>query len=171
MAAKLIEEWGTLENLLDHAAEVTGKRAREGLVEHPDLARLSKELSRLRDDVDLGVSLDALAFTQPDVEALRALYERLGFSRLIENLNSSSEDGVTQTSADPESTAGVNLEVIRDLNRLGEVASELEKADCLVIWAVEGEGSVVDAPLLGVAISSDVADKGIYLPIAKAISE
>jgi DNA polymerase-1 len=66
-AAKLIEEWGTLENLLEHAEEVTAKRAREGLIELADLARLSKELSALRDDVDLGIEFVALDLAEPIV--------------------------------------------------------------------------------------------------------
>ena len=52
-AAKLILEFGDLDALLERAEEVKAKRAREGLLEHADDARLSRELSTLRADVPL----------------------------------------------------------------------------------------------------------------------
>ena len=175
-AAKLISEWGTLENLLAHAEEVTGKRAREGLLEHADLAVLSKELSTLREDVVLGVEFDALAATGPDLEKLSALYRRLGFTRLLENLGVGDDrddgSGEADRKADApgagEAAAAVELEVVRDLERLRKRASELAKADSLLVWVVEGVGSVVDAQVVGVAISPETGEEGIYLPIASA---
>ena len=46
-ARDLIAAYGTLENLLAHAAEVANKRQREGLLNHADDARQSKELARI----------------------------------------------------------------------------------------------------------------------------
>ncbi len=178
-AAKLISEWGTLENLLAHAEEVTGKRAREGLLEHADLAVLSKELSTLREDVVLGVEFDALAATGPDLEKLSALYRRLGFTRLLENLGVGDDRDDGSGEADRkagapgagEVAAEVELEVVRDLDRLRKRASELAKADSLLVWVVEGVGSVVDAQVVGVAIGPETGEEGIYLPIASAKSD
>ena len=52
-AAKLIQEFGSLDRLLAEADQVKAKRAREGLQEHADDARLSRELSTLRADVPI----------------------------------------------------------------------------------------------------------------------
>jgi DNA polymerase-1 len=170
-AAKLIGEWGTLENLLTHAEEVTGKRAREGLIEHADLAVLSKQLSILRDDVELGIEFDALAATGPDLEKLSALYQRLGFTRLLERLGVGGADGEGSAPVAKESAVTMDLEVVRDLERLRTAASELAKADGLVVWGVEGAGSAIDAQVVGVAIGPETGEGGIYLPIAKASSD
>ena len=48
-ARDLIATYGTLETLLAHAAEITNKRYREGLLDHADDARQSRELARIRD--------------------------------------------------------------------------------------------------------------------------
>jgi len=173
-AAKLIEEWGTLENLLEHAEEVTAKRAREGLIELADLARLSKELSALRDDVDIGLEIDALAQAEPKVEVLRELYKRLGFTRLLEGLEPADGAAGVGPDANSEDTREeVSIEIVRDSVRLGKAVERLSKADCLVILGIEGKGSAVDAPTVGIAIMDDRdgADRGaVYLPIADANS-
>ena len=84
-AVKLIQAYGSVENLLDHADEVSGKRAKEGLANHADDARLSKALVTIRTDVDLsdddGAPLDwhSLRRTDPDLDALNALFDEVGF--------------------------------------------------------------------------------------------
>ncbi len=86
-AATLIREWGSLEALLEHAADVKAKRAREALLEHADDARLSKELATLRRDVELPATPADLRCGEPDRSALRTLYAELGFTRLVEALD------------------------------------------------------------------------------------
>ncbi|MBW2236307.1 MAG: DNA polymerase I [Deltaproteobacteria bacterium] len=86
-AAKLIDEWGDLENLLEHASDVKAKRAREALQEQADIARLSKELSTLRRDVELPCQLEDLRPGVPDTARLHALFSDLGFTRLLESLD------------------------------------------------------------------------------------
>lgn len=86
-AAKLILEWGTLEALLEGASQVKAKRAREGLIEQADEARLSKELSTLRSDVPFDLDWEAFAVSAPEKETLRELYQRFGFTRLLDHLD------------------------------------------------------------------------------------
>ena len=88
-AVKLIGEYGSVEALIEHAGDLKGKRAREGMTEHADDARLSKELVTIRTDVPLagpdGEDLDwhTLRRTDPDLDAVDALFDEVGFgSRL-----------------------------------------------------------------------------------------
>src|ERR1700682_1660101 len=60
-ARELIATYGTLDNLLSHAAEIKNKRYREGLLGHADEARQSQNLARIRTDVP--VEFDAAAVT------------------------------------------------------------------------------------------------------------
>ena len=88
-AVKLIDEYGSVENLIEHAAELKGKRAREGMTEHADDARLSKRLVTILTDVDLsgpdGQELDwhRLRRTDPDVPELMALFDEVGFGQRL----------------------------------------------------------------------------------------
>ena len=50
-AQELVNTYGTVENILAHAAELTKKRPREALLEQGDMALLSKELVTIRDDL------------------------------------------------------------------------------------------------------------------------
>lgn len=166
-AAKLMDEWGTLDNLLEHAEEVTAKRAREGLIEHADLARLSKELSTLRCDVDLGLSLDDLAVPDADVVSLRALYKRLGFTRLLESLNPADADKGAGGAKPEAQQTDASIEIVRDSKKLEQAVAALSKVDDVIILAVEGEGSAVDAPVVGVALASGNGESAIYLPLLR----
>jgi DNA polymerase-1 len=85
-AKTLIKEYGTLEELLARAGEVTRKAYREGLEQHADQARLSKELSTIHVDCDIPFDPQALHHDEPDAEALRSLFTELEFFSLVEEL-------------------------------------------------------------------------------------
>jgi DNA polymerase-1 len=85
-AIKLIDEYGSLENLLDHAADVKGKRAREGLLAEADMARLSKELVTIKIDVKLDLDWDDFTCKAPDLSAIKELFQELEFSRLYDRV-------------------------------------------------------------------------------------
>jgi DNA polymerase-1 len=106
-AAQLINEWGTLEALLANAGDVKAKRAREALLAQADEARLSKELSRLRCDVELPIALDDLARIEPDNERLREIYKRLGFTRLLDALGTEVGGGGAAAPKEASRAAGV----------------------------------------------------------------
>lgn len=59
-AALLLDQFGDLDTLLERAGEIKQNKRRENLIEFADKARISRELVRLRDDVDLEVDLDGL---------------------------------------------------------------------------------------------------------------
>jgi len=65
-ASELVNEYGDLESILAHAAEIPKKRPREALLQYADNARLSKELVTIRDDLDVKLDLDALKVREPD---------------------------------------------------------------------------------------------------------
>ncbi|MEO0074155.1 MAG: DNA polymerase I [candidate division WOR-3 bacterium] len=76
-AQKILERFGSLE-----AALTQDERVRE----HAELARLSRELVKLRTDVDIDVRFDELAPGRPDREALARIYQALEFKTLLREL-------------------------------------------------------------------------------------
>ncbi|MBI3791369.1 MAG: DNA polymerase I [Gemmatimonadetes bacterium] len=96
-AQALIAEFGPLESILAHAADVKQKRPREALLAHADTARLSKELVTIKDDVPIALDLEALAVRTPDTARLRALFVELEFHSMAK--------AVGDAPAVPEATA------------------------------------------------------------------
>ncbi|MEO7040974.1 MAG: DNA polymerase I [Gemmatimonadaceae bacterium] len=78
-ACELVAQFGHLEEILAHAAELTKKRPREALLAHAENARLSKELVTIRDDLPVPLDLDAMKVGSPDNAALAQLYVELEF--------------------------------------------------------------------------------------------
>jgi DNA polymerase-1 len=85
-AKALIQEFGSLEELLARAGEVTRKSYREGLQQHAEQARMSKELSTIHTSLPIPFDPTALRRDPPDTAALRRLYGELEFFSLVEEL-------------------------------------------------------------------------------------
>ena len=85
-ARELVNAYGSLEHILEHVPELTKKRPREALLEHADLARLSKELVTIHDDVAITLELERLKVGEPDRERLRDLFVELEFHTLAKEM-------------------------------------------------------------------------------------
>ena len=86
-AVKLIQEFGTVENLLANLDQVKGK-LQEKLREFGHQAELSKKLVTLVDDMDLEVDYAQFALSDPDRPALTALFKELEFPKLMQEFSS-----------------------------------------------------------------------------------
>lgn len=84
-AQKLIAQFGTIENLLEHTDQLKGalktkvETNREGIL-------FSKFLATIKIDVPIQLNMDALVREQADEEALRSIFEELEFRTLIERI-------------------------------------------------------------------------------------
>ncbi len=78
-AMKLINEWGTVEEILDHVEEIKNKRQRESLSEHSELALLSKALVTIQCSLDLDTDFEELRYSGANRDAAFALFEELQF--------------------------------------------------------------------------------------------
>jgi len=78
-ATELITQFGSLENLLGHAAEVKHKRYREGLLGNAESARQSRQLATIRTDVPVEFDADALRFRGGSREKCFQIFNELGF--------------------------------------------------------------------------------------------
>jgi DNA polymerase-1 len=85
-AKDLIVRFGSVENAMEHAAEVERRTYRESLQNHREQILLSKSLATIHCDVPIEWSLESVAMREPDVPALRELYRTLEFSSLLREL-------------------------------------------------------------------------------------
>jgi len=77
-AIKLINQYGSIENLYEHIDELKGKQ-KEKLVENKDQVMLSKELVTIKLDVPVKIDVKKLVLDDPDEELLTKLFEELEF--------------------------------------------------------------------------------------------
>ena len=122
-AVKLIREFGTVENLLERCDEVKGKMG-EKLREFAEQARLSKRLVTLVDDLPLNLDYANFALSEPNREALTALFKELEFHKLVQEFS-------TETRAGGEGYRGVLDEaeltgMVAELRRAGRFAFDTE---------------------------------------------
>jgi len=119
-AQELVNSFGSIENILAHAQEITKKRPREALLEQGDMARLSKELVTIRDDLPVSLDLEQLRLSPPDYSRLRPLYVELEFHTLAKNLpmvattGPEAAGGVGEAAAVPEPAAPAHQYVTVD---------------------------------------------------------
>lgn len=77
-ACKLVQQWGTVENMLDRAAEIKGRQG-ERIAAWGDRLRLAKALTSIRLDAPIEFRPEDLSVCAPHIDALKALFGELGF--------------------------------------------------------------------------------------------
>jgi DNA polymerase I len=85
-SVELIQQFGSVEAALDHAAEVKRKTYRESLENNRDTVLLSKELVTIHCEVPVALELESMRTQSPDVSACRTLFNELEFTTLLKEL-------------------------------------------------------------------------------------
>jgi DNA polymerase I len=87
-AKDLVLRFGSVEGALEHAAEVERKTYRESLQNNREQIELSKKLATIHTNVPVPLDLPALAIQEPDIPALREIFQKLDFISLLRDLPS-----------------------------------------------------------------------------------
>jgi DNA polymerase-1 len=87
-AAQLINEYGSLETLLQRSGEIKQPKRRESLENNAELIRISKQLVTLRDDVPTPAEPEAFDKRRPDPNVLLPWLEQQGFRTLLQRFTS-----------------------------------------------------------------------------------
>jgi DNA polymerase-1 len=152
-ARQLIEQFGSVENLLDNLDQVKGKR-RENLEQYGDQARLSKELVTLVDNLDISVNDNVFEYRAPDREALTNLFKECEFYKLLQEFSS---DMAADSSVS-------EYHCVLNRNELSTLLNKLAKAER---FAFDTETTSLDphaAKLVGLSFSV-VPGEAWYIPV------
>ncbi|MDD5272890.1 MAG: DNA polymerase I [Methylovulum sp.] len=163
-AAKWLEQYGTLENLIDHAQEIKGKIGENLRNVLPQLP-LSKQLTTIRCDLDLPFGVDDLRQQPMDKTALQTLLTELGFLSWLKTLDSIVVPEPTNI-AEPTTAAPV-YETILTKAQLDGWLKRLEAAE---LFAFDTETTSLDysvAQIVGVSFAVN-ANHAAYVPLAHA---
>lgn len=165
-AKKLIAEFGSIEALLEHCAQLKGK-LRENIEAHRDQALLSKRLVTIRTDAPVEIPIEDLALRPRDDEALKSLFVEFEFNALGKRLfGEDFQAGRGHRSVETEQGQLVaELKTIADLEKRyhyyradnaagrAKLIEELRQRDA---WCFDIETTSLDektAAILGIAFS------------------
>ncbi len=160
-AAQLIEAYGDLDGVLDHAEDIKQPKRRQALVDHAADARISRDLVRLRDDVPVEEPLDTFAVRPPDPEVLLGFLREQAFKSLLARVESRTGGGEAATTA-PAEVSYTLVQTVADLQAWADAA---QRAGAV---AVDTETTSLDpmrAELVGVSLSV-TPGHACYVPLA-----
>ncbi len=95
-AKELIQEYGSLEKIIENCDNISNRRVREGIKNNIDMIWLSKELATIDTQVPLKVDLEGLRYHEANPETLLKLFTELEFKSLIDTLNTKAMKFSTQ---------------------------------------------------------------------------
>ena len=85
-AQRLIEEFGSVEGVLQNIDKVRNPKTRESLRSFADQARMSHSLAKIKTDADFDLDLESARYSGPDNEVLQPLFKEFEFSSLLQEL-------------------------------------------------------------------------------------
>ncbi|RKP55591.1 DNA polymerase I [Cohnella endophytica] len=97
-ALKLLQEFGTVENVLEHVEDIKGK-LRENIEANMESARMSKQLATIYREVPLERTLEDVAWSGYDNAALAAAFRKLEFRNLSDRLNLGAADEAAEAAS------------------------------------------------------------------------
>ncbi len=162
-AAKWLNQYDTLDNIIAHADEIAGKVG-ESLRENLVQLELSRKLATIDCDVDLELEPEQLTQSEPDLATLRRLYTRLEMNSLLRQLPASDQDAEEAATPQPTATE-TSYHTVLTLAELKQWKTRLEKAE---LSALDTETTGLDymqVELVGLCISVQ-AGEAAYIPVA-----
>ncbi|HMC06902.1 MAG TPA: DNA polymerase I [Solirubrobacterales bacterium] len=86
-AAQLLQEFGSLEEVLANIDRVSGAKRKQNLTEHADEARISKQLATLKDDIEMPIDVREALREEPDLSRLREVAAEFELRAVMERLD------------------------------------------------------------------------------------
>ena len=151
-AAQLIEEFGSIEDLLKNVYKVKSAKVRALLERHAEQARLSRELATLDLNAPVDWGLQELRMGEPDRKALQAIFKEMEFSKLLKDF-----------SLKPDHRED-DYRLVTTREEFGDLVRNLEKAG---VFALDLESTSIEpmrAEIVGLSFSFQ-PHQAYYLPV------
>lgn len=178
-AAKLIAEWGSVENLIDHASELKGA-LRTKIETNAEQILFSKHLVTIKTDVPLDVTPDKLVRREPDVERLTKIFTDLEFKSFLTRFKAANVPAVEKPVSmgslfdgleaedkavtEPAETFSIVPEVVAEMARGAElITSALNERTVGVSLYADGQEAMT-ANWRGIAVSAN-EDLNFYISV------
>ncbi|MAY87057.1 MAG: DNA polymerase I [Pseudooceanicola sp.] len=176
-AALLINEYGSLEDLLERAEEIKQPKRRQTLIDHRDQIELSKKLVQLDCDMPLTFTLDDLEVKEPDPDKLMPFLAKMEFRTLTKRI--ADKLGVEapvvadapapaaespEQAADAPDFAKANYECVRDASALQTWIDRIREVGYVAVDTETTGLNEMTADLVGISLCVD-AGHACYIPL------
>jgi DNA polymerase-1 len=167
-AAKWLNQYGSLDEILAHQQEISGKVG-ESLREHVAQLELSRKLATIECGLQLPVGPEDLRRKDPDVERLRDLYTRLELRSLLRQLPgeapAESSAVPVPAAAAPAAQAPRDYETVLSEDQLEQWLERLEQAEAFSFDTETTSLDYMKAAIVGVSICIEPG-RAAYIPLA-----
>jgi DNA polymerase-1 len=167
-AAKLLQQWGSMESLLAHVDDLPPGKIRDNLANNLEQARLSLELATIHCEVPFEGPIRRYDPTADDWQRVREMFADLEFKTLANRLPSYAPVAVREA-REPAETLTVDVKIITSEEELAAALEEATKAGVFAVRAETDRGGPTRATLKGIAFASS-PDRAYFVPVAQADS-
>ncbi len=164
-AAQLINEYGSVEGLLEHAAEIKQEKRRQTILENAENARISLQLVTLKNDVPVKQALSEFHCRYPDADKLHSFIDKYGFASLKARMEKWLNDRHAQVShLEPAVLVEKKYTLIDDEKGLKHLAMRIRQEGQMALAMVADGANPIFDNLNALAIAVK-AGEAYYLPL------
>ncbi|MDC3160986.1 DNA polymerase I [Candidatus Pelagibacter sp.] len=170
-AAELINEYGTLENLLKNASKIKQNKRRETLINNKDDAIISKKLVTLKKDVPVKNKIEEFILKSVDQDKLYTFLREMEFNRLLSSAISkyggTNNSGIKDIDKNSEKTSEIKKKKYQLIKYEKEIEDWMKQSEEIGEFAIDTETTSLDphtAKLVGISISNRIGN-ACYIPL------
>lgn len=153
-AAKWLQHYGSLENIIAHAHEISGKVGENLRVAITQFSWV-RDLVTIKTDIPLQLTLSDLKIKQSDTKNLINYYKEMEFKAwLAELLKEKTEDTINQNEF---------YTIINNKHLFTEFSKELMLVDIFSLQVLTSDEVYMDASIIGLSVAIN-AEKAVYIP-------
>ncbi len=176
-AAELINEYGTLENLLKNASKIKQNKRRETLINNKEDAIISKKLVTLKKDVPVKNKIEEFILKNVDKDKLYSFLRKMEFNRLLSSAiskyggkNDQETKNIEKNLENLSKIKKNNYQLIKHEN---EIKDWMKQSEEIGEFAIDTETTSLDphtTKLVGISISNKIG-KACYIPLNHVIGD
>ncbi len=170
-AAELINQYGTLENLLKNASKIKQNKRRETLINNKDDAIISKKLVTLKKNVPVKNKIEEFMLKSVDQDKLYTFLREMEFNRLLSSAISkyggTNNPGTKDIDKNSEKTSEIKKKNYKLIVNEKEIEDWMEQSEEIGEFAIDTETTSLDphtAKLVGISISNRIGN-ACYIPL------
>ncbi|MEN6331702.1 MAG: DNA polymerase I [Smithella sp.] len=154
-AQRLIEEYGSVEEVIRNTENLRNVKLRESFRKNAEQARMSRQLALIRKDIEIDFDLKEAERKEPDKETLLRLFSEFEFSSLLQELKRN------------DKATAKNCEIVQDKEKLAQLIDQLQKLPATALEFIRAKNT--PAELIGIAISTGT--DSFYVPLGHTIPQ